>query len=117
MIALSILLLSLTIIVSTYIFIRLIKSSSTYLYAGMIHSSLIANFSRYGNMNNMRMVLIDDETAYFIRENSLWACPVVDEMPLREQAKLVDVFNISPIDLQKVLAAVDALNSEYGEDE
>lgn len=83
----------------------------------MLHAALISNFSRFGDIDPDKLVVIDDSRAYFMRDGSLWTCEVKDDYIIRSTLKVVDVMNMNGPELKEVMAAVDALNMADDDDE
>lgn len=107
------LLVALAIVFGTIYLGRVIKRAVVIFYDATMRAAAIASFSRYGDFDDVKVVILDDETGYFIREGALWKCDVVDDIPQRSTAKLLDVINLPPQDLESVIEAVEALNTEY----
>lgn len=97
-----------------------IYKSSIVIHNGLMHNAIIANYSRFGEIDPEKLVVIDDSRAYFIRDNTLWTADVQDDYIVRSTLKVVDVMNVEGNRLKEVMAAVDALNmidDEEGDDD
>lgn len=101
----------------TLMIVRTIAKASIIIYEGLMHGAVIANFSRFGEIDPDKLVVIDDSRAYFIRDNSLWTCEVKDDYLIRSTLKAVDVMAISGTQLKEVMVAVDALNMEEDDED
>ena len=87
------------------------------LYESNIRAAMIANFSRFGFDQEAKFVVVDDERAYFMHNEAIWRCDVVDDLPLRETAKPVDLVHAHRDELKEVMAVVDIMNGVEDEDE
>lgn len=106
-------LLVLALLLSVWYLGRVIQRSIVILYDAIMRSAIISNFSKYGDFEDVKVVIMDDDTGYFIRESALWKCDIVDDVPVRSSAKVLDVINMPPSELSRVIEAVEALNTEY----
>lgn len=91
------------------------KHDEMFYYASM-KAALLSNFSRFGEVDPERLVVVDDARAYFIRDTALWVCDVHDDMLLRQTTRPVDMMTASGEELKEVMAVVDALNAELEEE-
>lgn len=81
------------------------------MYEGMIRGALVANFSRFGSLDDTKIVVMEDSRGYFIRDDALWTCEVKDEEVMHSTARPVDLLHIDKENLREVMAAVDTLNT------
>lgn len=86
-------------------------------FEAQIRSAMIANFSRYGFDKDAKFVIVDDERAYFMHNDAVWRCDVVDDLPMRETAKPVDLMQVNRDELKEVMAVVDIMNGVEDDDE
>ena len=82
------------------------------MYEAMIRSALVSNFSRFGNLDEYKIVVIEDSRGYFVRDNALWTCDIVDDEIVNSSTRPVDLIKIDADKLKEVMAAVDTLNTE-----
>jgi hypothetical protein len=106
-------LISLALLLSAWYVSRVIKRAIVILYDAIMRSAVIANFSRYGDFEDVKVAIINDESAYFIRESALWHCKVEDDVIDRSTARIVDAVNVTQKQLEDIIEAVEALNTEY----
>lgn len=82
-----------------------------------IKAALVANFSKYGFDKDAQMVVVDEERAYFLHNESIYVCDVVDDIPQRDTARPVDVVNAPPEQLKEIMGVVDAMNGVFDDEE
>jgi len=71
-------------------------------------NSLISNFSRFGQLDDTSVAVIDDH-AYFVQNGTLWIADFVDDDLLMETARPIDLMSLDKPLLKEAMMAVDVL--------
>lgn len=108
-------LLLLTMILCARIVYDGIKAHAAVTFEGMIRSALVSNFSRFGDFDDYRIVVIDDIHGYFVRDGALWTVEVENEELVKSTARPMDLITVDSELLKEAMAAVDALHGDYSD--
>lgn len=90
-----------------------LHAHASVMFEGMIRSAFIANFSRFGDFDDYKIVVIDDARGYFVRDSALWTVEIKDEELVKSTARPLDLMTVDADKLKEAMVAVDTLHSDF----
>ena len=98
-------------IVGSSIFIgRKIRQMNEAMFFALLKGSLISNFSRFSQLDETSIAVIDQH-AYYVQNGTLWIADFFDNDMVMQSARPIDLVNADNLLLREAMMAVDVLNN------
>lgn len=98
-----------SIILSSLLVNRRLKMINEGLFFAIIKHAFVSNFSRFSQLDNTSIAVIDQH-AYYVQNGTLWIADFLNDDMVMASARPVDLVNADNLLLREAMIAVDVLN-------
>jgi len=98
-----------SVILSSLFVGRRLKMINEGLFYAIIKHGLISNFSRFTQLDNTSVAVIDQH-AYYVQNGTLWIADFINDDMVMQSARPLDLVNADNLLLREAMMAVDVLN-------
>jgi hypothetical protein len=99
-----------SVIGSSFAISRRLKKIEDGLFYAIIKHALVSNFSRFSQLDEASIAVIDQH-AYYVQNGTLWIADYLDDDMVMQSARPVDLVEADSLLLREAMMAVDVLNN------